>query len=251
MSDAYNGTLPRRSHIRWIAVVVAAGVATGLAYNRLAAVFATDLARRWSAVVVLVLVYELAVLRRILPDESPSRAVGPATLLTLVRGVLVAFLAGFLFLPQPTESSVWLPAALYGSAALADYLDGTVARLTDSVSEFGARLDTEIDALGVLVASLLAVLYGQLPVWYLSAGAARYLFVLGRWHRCRTGEPIHDLPARTPSRVLAGIQMGFLVVVLSPLLAPPAATALAAIVLVPFLGSFLWDWWHLTGRLSR
>lgn len=255
MIDAYAGRALRRLRLRWVVVVTVATVVTALAYDQFVDRFATDLARRWLALSGIVLVYEFALLWRFLPrnraGEELSPSLGPATLLTVVRGVLVAFLAGFLLLPRPTESLVWLPAALYGLAALLDYVDGTIARLTDHVTTLGARLDVEIDALGILIAPLLAVIYGQLPVWYLLAGAARYIFVAGKWHRRRTGKAIHDLPAGPASRILAGVQMAFLAVVLSPLLTPTEATSLGVAVLVPFLANFLRDWWHLTGRLPR
>jgi CDP-diacylglycerol--glycerol-3-phosphate 3-phosphatidyltransferase len=257
VSDVYAGTTLRRLRFRWVVVSAVAAVATALAYELFADRFATDLARRWLAVTALVLAYELALLWRFLPrnrdhdDEGLSPSFGPATLLTVVRGVLVAFLAGFLLLPQPTESLVWLPAALYGAAASLDYVDGVVARLTGHVTELGERLDVEIDALGILIAPLLAVVYGQLPVWYLSAGVARYLFVAGKRYRRSAGKPVHDLPPQTVSRTLAGVQMAFLALVLSPLLTPPEATLVAVVVLVPFLANFLRDWWYLTGRLPR
>lgn len=255
MIDAYAGRALRRLRLRWVVAASVAVVVTALAYDQFVDRFATDLARRWLAFSGVVLVYEFALLWRFLPrnraGEELSPSLGPATLLTVVRGVLVAFLAGFLLLPRPTESLVWLPAALYGLAALLDYVDGTIARLTDHVTTLGARLDVEIDALGILIAPLLAVIYGQLPVWYLLAGAARYVFVAGKWHRRRTGKAIHDLPAGPASRILAGVQMAFLVVVLSPLLTPTEATSLGVAVLVPFLANFLRDWWHLTGRLPR
>lgn len=255
MIDAYAGRALRRLRLRWVVAASVAVVVTALAYDQFVDRFATDLARRWLALSGIVLVYEFALLWRFLPrnraGEELSPSLGPATLLTVVRGVLVAFLAGFLLLPRPTESLVWLPAALYGLAALLDYVDGTIARLTDHVTTLGARLDVEIDALGILIAPLLAVIYGQLPVWYLLAGVARYLFVAGKWHRRRTGKAIHDLPAGPASRILAGVQMAFLAVVLSPLLTPPEATSLGVAVLVPFLANFLRDWWHLTGRLPR
>lgn len=255
MSDVYAGTTLRRLRLRWIVVASVAAVATALAYDLFTARFATALARRWLVLSGVVLAYELALLWRFLPrnhdGERLAPSLGPATLLTVVRGVCVAFLAGFLLLPQPTESLVWLPAALYGLAALLDYVDGTLARLTDRVTELGTRLDVEIDALGILIAPLLAVVYGQLPVWYLIAGAARYLFVAGKRHRRLTGKPIHDLPSGPISRILAGVQMAFLTVVLSPLLTPPEATVLAVAVLVPFLANFLRDWWYLAGRLPR
>lgn len=255
MNDAYAGTALRRLRLRWIAIAVVAMAATTLAYDQFAARFATDLARRWFALSALVLAYEFVLLWQFLPrnrdggELSPS--FGPATLLTVVRGVFIAFLAGFLLLPRPTESLVWLPAALYALAALLDYVDGVLARLTDHVTELGTRLDVEIDALGILIAPLLAVSYGQLPVWYLLAGVARYLFVAGRWYRRRTDRPIHDLSSGPVSRILAGLQMAFLAAILSPLLTPPKATVLAVVVLVPFLANFLRDWWYLTGRLPR
>lgn len=255
MIDAYAGRALRRLRLRWVVVASVAAVVTTVAYDLFTARFATALARRWLALSGLVLAYEFWLLWRFLPrnreDEELSPSLGPATLLTVVRGVCVAFLAGFVLLPRPTESLVWLPAALYGLAALLDYVDGTIARLTDRVTVLGARLDVEIDSLGILVAPLLAVVYGQLPVWYLLAGAARYLFVAGKWYRRRSGRPIHDLPGGPISRTLAGVQMAFLALVLSPLLAPPEATWLAVVVLVPFLANFLRDWWHLTGRLPR
>lgn len=253
--DVYTRGTLRRLRLRWLAIAVVAAVATTLAYGRFADRFATDLARRWLALSGVVLAYELALLWRFLPRNRDgnglSASLGPATLLTLVRGVCIAFLAGLLVLPRPTESLVWLPAALYGLAALLDYVDGTLARLTGHVTELGTRLDVEIDALGVLIAALLAVSYGQLPAWYLLAGVARYLFVAGKWYRRRADRPVHDLPSGPISRTLAGVQMAFLVAVLSPLLAPPETTALAVAVLAPFLANFLRDWWHLTGRLPR
>lgn len=253
MNDVYAGTTLRRLRLRWVVVATAAAVATALAYDLFAARFATDLARRWLAIAGLVLAYEFALLWHFLPrnrdGERLMPSLGPATLLTVVRGVCVAFLAGFLLLPRPTEALVWLPATLYGLAALLDYADGTLARITGHVTELGTRLDVEIDALGILIAPLLAVAYGQLPAWYLLAGAARYAFVAGKRYRRWRGKPIHDLPSGPISRTLAGVQMAFLAAVLSPLLTPPEVTLLAVAVLVPFLANFLRDWWHLTGRL--
>jgi CDP-diacylglycerol--glycerol-3-phosphate 3-phosphatidyltransferase len=254
MRDAYAGRTLRRLRLRWIALSGIAAVATALAFGGLRILFADDLARRWLALSIPVLAYELALLWRFLPRNRDGERLlpsfGPGTLLTFARGVLIAFLAGFLLLPQPTESLVWLPAALYGTAVLADYLDGVLARLTDHVTTLGARLDTEFDALGILIAPLLAVLYGQLPVWYLSVSAARYLFVFGTWLRRQRGLPVSDLPPRKSRRLLAGVQMAFLAVVLSPVVSPPVTTIVAVFVAAPFVAGFLRDWLYSSGRLS-
>lgn len=254
MSDAYAGRTLRRLRLRWVAVACLAACATALAFAGLRALLADALARRWLALSIPVLAYELALLWRYLPRNRAGErllpSLGPGTLLTIARGILIAFLAGFLLLPQPTESLVWLPAALYGTAALADYADGTVARLADHVTTLGARLDTEFDALGILIAPLLAVLYGQLPVWYLTVSVARYLFVAGRWLRRRRGLPVSDLPPRRSRRVLAGLQMAFVALALSPAVGTPLTTAGAALVAAPFVAGFVRDWLHVSGRLS-
>lgn len=252
VGDAYTGHALRRLRLRWIVVAWIAAVATALAFGGLRLLLADGLARRWLALVVPVLTFELAFLWRCLPRNRDGERLLPSfglgTLLTLARGVLIAFLAGFLLLPQPTESLVWLPAALYGTAALADYLDGAIARATDHVTTLGARLDTEFDALGILIAPLLAIVYGQLPIWYLSVGAARYLFVFGRWLRHKHEFPVFDLPPRRSRRLLAGIQMAFIALVLSPVVEPPLTTILAIVVAVPFIAGFVRDWLYVSGR---
>ncbi|MCL7418071.1 MAG: CDP-alcohol phosphatidyltransferase family protein [Halalkalicoccus sp.] len=254
MSDAYAGRTLRRLRVRWLIVAALAAVATALSFGGLRLLLTDDLARRWLLLTVPVLAYELALLWRFLPrnrdDERLLPSLGPGTLLTVARGVLIAFLAGFLVLPRPTESLVWLPAVLYGTAALADYVDGTIARLTDHTTTLGARLDTEFDALGILIAPLLAVVYGQLPLWYLSVSAARYLFVLGRWLRRRRGLPVSSLPPRRSRRLLAGLQMAFSTLVLSPVVSPPATTVAAVLVAVPFVVGFVRDWLYVSGRLG-
>lgn len=252
MSDAYAGRTLRRLRLRWIAVAAIAAVATALAFAGLRLLLADTLARRWLALAIPVIAYELALLWRFLPRNRDGERLlpsfGPATLLTVGRGVLLAFLAGFLLLPQPTESLVWLPALLYGAAAIADYADGAIARLTDRVTTLGARLDTEFDALGILIAPLLAVLYGQLPIWYLSVSAARYLFVFGRWTRYRRGLPVFDLPPRRSRRLLAGLQMAFVSIVLSPVVGPPVTTVAAVFIATPFVAGFVRDWLYTVGR---
>ncbi|MEM4782186.1 MAG: CDP-alcohol phosphatidyltransferase family protein [Halalkalicoccus sp.] len=254
MSDAYAGRTLRRLRLRWIALSAVSAVTTVLVFGGLRLLLADALARRWLLLVVPVLAYELGLLWRFLPrnrrDERLVPSLGLGTLLTFVRGVLLAFLAGFLLLPQPTEALVWLPAVLYGAAALADYVDGSLARLTDHVTTLGARLDTEFDALGILIAPLLAVLYGQLPLWYLSVSAARYLFVFGIWLRRRRDRPVFDLPPRRSRRLLAGLQMAFLTVVLSPPVSPPVTTVAAVFVAVPFVVGFVRDWLYVSGRLE-
>ncbi|WP_129116957.1 CDP-alcohol phosphatidyltransferase family protein [Halegenticoccus tardaugens] len=175
---------------------------------------------------------------------------GLGTDLTLCRGVLLSWLAGFLLLDWTGGALRWVPALLYGAAVVLDYADGTVARRAGRETVLGARLDTSFDALGLLVAPSVAVVAGALPVPYLSVSAARYLFVAGIRLRERRGLPVYDLPPRRSRRALAGLQMAFVAAALSPALAGAPATAGAALFGGAFLLGFVRDWFLVTGRLG-
>jgi CDP-diacylglycerol--glycerol-3-phosphate 3-phosphatidyltransferase len=190
---------------------------------------------RWIIVAALVLTYELWLLWRGLKhnhrqgETALLPTFGLGNTLTLLRGLGIALLAGFLFSSWPTGGLAWAPALLYTLAAIADGLDGYLAHLTHQTTKLGEILDMEFDALGLLVATLLAVQYHLLPWWYLFLGLARYLFILGIWWRTRQGKPVYDLPSSATRRMIAGFQMGFSTAVLWPIIYPPG-TILAGIV---------------------
>src|SRR5690606_11684714 len=181
--------------------------------------------------------------------KSLLPGLGAASRLTLLRGALLALMAGFLFAPWPGGWLAWAPAALYGAIVLIDGLDGAVARLTGQPTRLGEMLDLELDALGMLVAPLLGVWYRQLPPWFLLVSAARYLFVLGLWWRRRRGLPVYELPPSHRRRSLAGLMMGFTGVVLWPVFSPPQTWVAATAVMLPFLVGFARDWLAVSGRL--
>lgn len=250
-----DGVALRDLRLRWGAIGLCALAACALAYHRLVAWLAVTPARRWLLVAIAALGYQLGLLWAFLPRNRARggalyRTFGPATLVTIARGLCVAFLAGFLVLPWPAGWLAWAPAALYAAVALGDYADGALARLTDRVTRLGTRLDTEIDALGILVAVAVAIRHGQLPGVFLAVGLARYAFVAGRRRRRRTGRPVHDLPPRAVGRVLAGAVMATLAYVLLPIVGPPITTAVGFAVAVPFLLGFARDWLYVTGRLG-
>jgi CDP-diacylglycerol--glycerol-3-phosphate 3-phosphatidyltransferase len=201
----------------------------------------------------LVTTYILYILRRYLllnthgPDQELKSTLGPANWITVARGGLIAILAGFLFQPRPAgavgpEWTGWMPAAVYMIAVAGDALDGFIARITAAQTRLGELLDTRIDALGVLVASLLAIQYGQLPGYYISAGLAYYVLRFAIWSRRKTGRPCSEIQRRRGARLMAGIQMVFLAIVLVPLFSPQLTHIAAVFMLIPFLAGFLWDW---------
>jgi CDP-diacylglycerol---glycerol-3-phosphate 3-phosphatidyltransferase len=175
---------------------------------------------------------------------------GLANWITLFRAFLLALLAGFLVLPRPSGWFAWAPGLLYSLAAILDYLDGSVARLARRSSHLGEILDMQWDGFGVLVAASLLVLYGQVPGWYLLVGLARYFFVLGIWLRRRRVLAVYELPPNVFRRALAGVQMGFIAVVLLPVFSPPATWIGAGLFALPLLVGFVRDWFYVSGVLD-
>jgi CDP-diacylglycerol--glycerol-3-phosphate 3-phosphatidyltransferase len=144
----------------------------------------------------------------------------------------------------------WIPALLYTLAAIADGVDGYLARRTNQATRLGEILDIEFDALGILVATTLAVQYQQLPAWYLALGLARYFFTWGIWWRTRQGNPVYHLPYSATRRIIAGFHMGFSTVMLWPIVYPPGTTLAGIVLAVPFLTGFIRDWLIVSGRIN-
>jgi len=179
------------------------------------------------------------------------RVAGPITLATAVtlgRGAALAVLTGFLAAGLPTGRAAWLTAVLFALAAGLDTVDGAIARATDSVSELGARLDTEMDGLTVLVGTVAVVSADLVPVVFLLVGLARYLFVFGIWLRQRRELPVYDLPPSQLRRFLGGLAMATIWLALLPVVRPLVAHIVAITALIPFLGNFTRDWLAVSGR---
>lgn len=185
--------------------------------------------------------------------EAPLYAdLGWANRLTLLRAWLIAAVAGFLFQPWPEGPALaWLPGMLYLFAAVLDRVDGFVARRTGQSSQLGNDLDTVSDALGLAIASLLAVGYGQAHWSYLLFGAAYYLFHAGILWRNARGLPVFPLPPALHRRTWAGFQMGYLAVVLWPLVQPPLSMLAGFAFMLPATLGFLVDWLIVSGRVDR
>lgn len=246
---------PLRSLQReWLVVAAVWGVVWLLGYAWLRPVW--PLAERWLLLSGLLLAYGLWVLRRHLDSNHPPDSaellpsLGPGNALTLVRGLCIGLIGGFLFGPWPMGTLAWIIVGLYTLVDIADYFDGYLARRANHVTALGSRLDMEFDGLGTLVVILLAVSFGQLPWWYLTIGLARYLFVVGLWWRQRRGRSIYELTPSVHRRVFAGFQMGFLSVVLWPIV-PAAMTTVAGTIFAAATGAgFLRDWLVVSGRID-
>ena len=180
---------------------------------------------------------------------------GAANWISLLRAGAIVSLAGLLpmtLLPGhglPNGLS-WAPGLVYLGIALADLLDGLVARRQKRETELGKRLDITTDAAGLLVASLLAVNLGRLPAVYLLVGLAYYPFIFGIWLRQKRRQPLVALQPRPYARIIAGFQMGLVGMALLPILHPTFTVVAAYIFMMPLLVGFLRDWLVVSCRLA-
>jgi CDP-diacylglycerol--glycerol-3-phosphate 3-phosphatidyltransferase len=181
---------------------------------------------------------------------------GYGTWITITRAMLIAILAGYLFQPWPHSRIFpgrlsWTPGILYLAASFLDFLDGRVARANQHETRLGAFLDINFDALGLLIAPLLAVWYGQLPYAYLSVGAVYYLLVFGIWLRRKYSKPVFEIKPRRSARIIAGFQMGFVGIALLPVISPAITKGAAYIFMIPLLAGFAKDWLVASGYRNK
>ena len=95
------------------------------------------------------------------PDNPSHRILTVANVITFCRlGLTIAFLVLF---AQGEDRYVSL--ALYAIAAITDFLDGKVARATQTVSWVGKIMDPIMDRILLLAGVLGLMLTGELPLW--------------------------------------------------------------------------------------
>jgi len=125
-----------------------------------------------------------------------------------------------------------------------------VARRSQQVSLLGNELDISFDALGLVVAPLLAIGLGKIHASYLALSVAYYIYQWGLQRRRNLGLPVHALPPNPLRRILAGFQMGFIAIVLWPLLNPALTTSAGIAFMLPVLFGFVADWWVVSGNIQ-
>ena len=128
-------------------------------------------------------------------SERRFQKLGIGNRLTLTRGLLIGATAGFIGTEPSTLSkfALFLPAIFYTTAAIGDALDGYIARVTMQTTQLGSELDNELDAFGLLIAPVLAVLWDKLHFTYLIVSAAFYVFRLGINLRKHQGKTVYEL----------------------------------------------------------
>ena len=247
--------LDRRLYRDWWGVAMLFGVVAGVGVVRAMDVLGMETALRWGVVATGVATFELGYLRRSLtlnhPHGNPSDLygrLGVANFVTSIRGTCIAALAGFAVV-SPTSRLAWLPAICYGFGVTLDVFDGALARTLDRRTVLGEKLDMAFDTTGFVIATVVAVRWGRLPIWYLAFPAARYVFKAACWRRERRGLVVESLPESDLRRYLAALQMAFITFALTPLVPVDLVFFLAPFTLLSSLTYFLRDYLVVTGRL--
>ncbi len=133
---------------------------------------------------------------RLLPE------LGAPTRITMLRGLLVAMASGFLRAP-------YVVAPAYSAAAILDFVDGQLARRAKRETILGSRLDMEVDAAGILVASLSRDPSREAAALRTRPSASRAtLRPRDRSAEERWENPVRDLDSSRLRRLLAGCPDG-------------------------------------------
>jgi phosphatidylglycerophosphate synthase len=183
--------------------------------------------------------------------RDPSAGLGWASWVTLIRATLAVGVAAL------TAASFELPVATGTLVALAsvalalDFVDGWIARRTQTQSALGAKLDGEVDAFLILALSIeVAPTAGG---WVLLIGLARYAFLAAGWWLPWLRAA---LPRRDWRKTVTAAQ-GVALVIAASGVAPSASRILLAVALALLAESFGRDvWWlwrhrhHVPHRLA-
>lgn len=177
------------------------------------------------------------------PQETAERGAGPANGITFLRAAMTLPVLVLLWLPGTfPETLLYFIVIWVGIATLLDGADGYLARRTGRVSRFGARFDMEVDALLILLLSLLVWKVESVGIWVLLIGLMRYFFLLGgrvwRW----LSAPLFSSRRR---QVICVVQTVVLLVALVPAVQAPVSTGIVLLALTALLYSFLVDGWWL------
>ncbi|MGM0569654.1 CDP-alcohol phosphatidyltransferase family protein [Marinobacter sp.] len=163
---------------------------------------------------------------------------GPADRVTLVRAVLVLFLASLAGTPALLQTLAWPYALLCLLALIMDGADGYVARRTSTASAFGARFDMELDAFFILILCIALMVLGKAGAWVLIIGLMRYGFVMAGWYWTWLNEP---LPESFRRKTICVWQLVTLMVALVPPIPDVFTHATLMLALVLLSGSFALD----------
>ena len=175
--------------------------------------------------------------------------VGYANAVTTLRLALVAYVASLA--GDRSAAAAWTVVVVGTIAALLDIADGWIARRTSTSTAFGARFDMEVDAVFIVILSVLAWRWEKAGSWVLLSGLLRYAFVVAGWLLPWMRQ---TLPPSLRRKTICVVQIVILIVAVGPVIPAWFSTAIAAAGLAilgySFLVDTLWLWRHGATRTT-
>ncbi|CUX80484.1 MAG: Phosphatidylglycerophosphate synthase [Roseibaca calidilacus] len=239
---------PQALRQAWVAVAAGLPLAAGGAFGLASHGGAEHAAVAALLAACMVLPAGVLVLRGFQRLAYPHARLGMCNIVTLMRGAVIAALAGLLAVPDALAVLGYPLAALAALVLALDGVDGWAARRAGLASHFGARLDVETDVAFALVMAALAVALDKVGPWFLLLGLLRPIFLLGGLVWPWLHGPLAPSQRR---RFVAGLQMGGQVCLLLPVLSGALAQGLGLAILTVVLASFLYDIRSLHAQAER
>ena len=171
---------PQALRQAWVAVAAGLPLAAGGAFGLASHGGAEHAAVAALLAACMVLPAGVLVLRGFQRLAYPHARLGMCNIVTLMRGAVIAALAGLLAVPDALAVLGYPLAALAALVLALDGVDGWAARRAGLASHFGARLDVETDVAFALVMAALAVALDKVGPWFLLLGLLRPIFFAGR-----------------------------------------------------------------------
>jgi len=175
-----------------------------------------------------------------------SAGLGPADWVTVARAALVVDVAALTADSFATQTPVAMLVSLATAALCLDYVDGWVARNTQTESRFGAALDGEVDAFLILTLSVYVA--PTVGWWVVAFGAARYAFLAAGWPFAWMRAP---LPRRDWRKTVTAA-VGIALVIAAADVLPRTLTSLGLAAVLALLAESFgrdvhWLWSHRHG----
>jgi phosphatidylglycerophosphate synthase len=177
-------------------------------------------------------------------NSHPFQRLGSANRVTVARSVLVALAASLIAAPTSSAVAWTLVGATVAVTAL-DGVDGWLARRSGMASVFGARFDMEVDALFMLILSILVWQHDKAGPWVLGLGALRYMFVAAGWGLTWLARPLRSTLRGKTMAIVALVAQG---VALAPIVPRSVSTFVCAAALLALAWSFAVDVRYLWRR---
>ena len=170
-------------------------------------------------------------------EHHPYPQLGAANEVTIIRAWLLSFVIALVG-DVPSHLLAWVGVVGASVVAVLDGVDGWLARRTRMPSAFGARFDMELDALLILVLSLLVWQHGKAGAWVLVSGLMRYAFVAASWMLAWMRRPLRPT---FRGKTVAVINMVGLTIALGPIIPVWFSTFAAAVTVATLTWSFAID----------